>query len=121
MKSTLRKAAYWLLLTVFLSAMAGGGTVWGQKSKNARFVIKQGRLYGYINASGRIAIKPQFARALPFSGNLALIKKGKLYGYINPRGKMVSGPVLGWPVFFPVAWPRCGWASGGGISPAGGK
>ena len=95
MKSALRNAVYWLLLSVFLSAIGGGGTVWGQKSKNARFVIKQGRLYGYINASGRIVIKPQFRRALPFSGNLALVKKGKLYGYIDRRGRMVIRPRYG--------------------------
>ncbi|MEE8436580.1 MAG: WG repeat-containing protein [bacterium] len=75
--------------------MVGGGTVWGQKSKFARFVIRQGRLYGYINASGRIVIKPQFGRALPFSDNLALVKKGRLYGYIDLRGRMAIRPRYG--------------------------
>lgn len=56
-------------------------------------------LYGYQDASGQTAIKPQFTEALPFTGAYAYVRLSKQWGLINEKGKMVipaTHEALGW-------------------------
>jgi len=61
---------------------------------------RQPRLWGYIDRSGKVVIKPRFARAWHFSDSRALIEvrtsyKGRTipkYGYIDRTGKIVIKP-----------------------------
>lgn len=46
-------------------------------------VLNQKEKYGYINQSGRIAVKCQFDMALPFKEGWAPIKEGIYFSYIN--------------------------------------
>lgn len=49
---------------------------------------EQGR-YGFIDGSGRVRIKPQFDRALPFTEGLAAVRLGHQWGFIDSSGKLV--------------------------------
>jgi WG repeat protein len=55
--------------------------------------VQQDGKWGYIDSSGKIAIKPQFASAEEFSEGLAAIENedGK-YGYIDVTGRVVIEP-----------------------------
>jgi hypothetical protein len=56
----------------------------------ARFLIWDERgKYGFIDASGRVQIKPQFDGALPFSEGLAAVSLNKKWGFIDSSGKIV--------------------------------
>jgi hypothetical protein len=55
--------------------------------------IQRGKLWGYANKDGRIAIDFQFDRANPFTQNgLALVQKNNLFGYIRYDGSYVIKP-----------------------------
>jgi len=49
-------------------------------------------VYGYIDASGRVVVRPQFTQASPFSQGLAAVQTGGRYGYIDAAGKWVIAP-----------------------------
>ncbi len=58
-------------------------------------IVEESSMYGYLDRQGRVAIKPQFSSAEPFSDGLAKVGlpngdgDGELYGYIETSGKMV--------------------------------
>ena len=55
-----------------------------------RFVIWDERgKFGYIDETGRIAIKPQFDQAYPFTEGLAAVSIGSKLGFIDTAGKVV--------------------------------
>jgi hypothetical protein len=55
-----------------------------------RFVIWDERgKFGYMDETGRIAIKPQFDRAYPFTEGLAAVSIGDKAGFIDTSGKIV--------------------------------
>ena len=55
-----------------------------------RFVIWDERgKFGYMDETGRIAIKPQFDRAYPFTEGLAAVAIGDKAGFIDAFGKVV--------------------------------
>ena len=55
-----------------------------------RFLVWDARgKYGFIDASGRVRIEPQFDGALPFTEGLAAVSIGKRWGFIDPSGKFV--------------------------------
>lgn len=50
------------------------------------------RKLGYMDATGRVVIKPQFDSAFPFSEGLAQVLVGERYGYIDKTGRVVIAP-----------------------------
>lgn len=58
-------------------------------------IAEESPSFGYLDRQGRVAIKPQFSSAEPFSDGLAGVGlpnddgDGELYGYIDTSGKMV--------------------------------
>ena len=58
-------------------------------------IVEESPSFGYLDRQGRVAIKPQFSSAEPFSDGLAAVGlpnddgDGELYGYIDTSGKMV--------------------------------
>ncbi|MEO0473888.1 MAG: WG repeat-containing protein, partial [Bacteroidota bacterium] len=69
------------------------------------YVIRKGRLYGYIDHLGNVAIGPQFSFALPFREGLAGVNVGGnasgdriptdgKWGVINTNGQYVFNPVF---------------------------
>jgi hypothetical protein len=55
-----------------------------------RFVIWDERgKFGYMDETGRVAIKPQFDRAYPFTEGLAAVSIGDKAGFIDTLGKVV--------------------------------
>lgn len=58
-------------------------------------IVEESPSFGYLDRQGRVAIKPQFSSAEPFSDGLAGVGlpnddgDGELYGYIDTSGKMV--------------------------------
>lgn len=55
-------------------------------------VVSVGDRCGYVDKSGRLAIKPLFEWAGPFCDGLAAVKIGLRYGFINKAGKLVIEP-----------------------------
>ena len=53
------------------------------------YFIKEGNLFGYMNAKAEIVIKPQFEWAEDFTGELARYRKANRYGFINRKGEVV--------------------------------
>lgn len=51
--------------------------------------IKSGNVYGFIDASGKIVIKPQFEVTEPFSEGIAAVEKNGKWIYIDKTGKTV--------------------------------
>jgi len=50
-------------------------------------------LYGYIDATGRMVINPQFGWALEFTPEqLAAVSVGDRWGYIDKTGKLIINP-----------------------------
>lgn len=72
------------LLYTFTPAHAQGSSapalflIWDERGK-----------YGFIDATGRVRIKPQFDGALPFSEGLAAVSLDKKWGFIDSTGKVV--------------------------------
>lgn len=62
------------------------------------FPVQQEGQWGYIDATGRLVIPPQFERAWPFSGNRALVQLEGRFGYIDRTGRLVI------PAQFDRAW-----------------
>jgi hypothetical protein len=61
--------------------------VFPQKFQLGLAAMQQGSLYGYIDRSGNIAIKPSFLKAFPFNEQLAAVKdKTNKWGYIDKTG-----------------------------------
>lgn len=50
------------------------------------------RKCGFVDASGKVIVKPEFEDADDFSDNLAPVKINGKFGYINPEGKFVIPP-----------------------------
>jgi hypothetical protein len=51
-----------------------------------------GRRWGYIDASGKFMIKPQFRTAEAFSEGLAAVQIGEKWGFIDKNGTIVINP-----------------------------
>ena len=56
------------------------------------YPIEEGGKFGYIDAQGKVAIKPQFDDAKSFSEGLARVKIGRKWGFINQTGNLVILP-----------------------------
>jgi WG containing repeat len=56
------------------------------------FVIKENEKCGYINSTGKLAIRPCFKAAGEFEGGLARVMKDSLWGFINLQGKFAIAP-----------------------------
>ncbi len=54
--------------------------------------VKLGEQWGYIDATGKMVITPQFDDAREFSHGFAAVKIGKKWGFINKTGQMVIAP-----------------------------
>jgi len=63
-----------------------------QQKESGLFLIRQNDLYGFINKTGKIVVKPQFEEAESFSEGLAPVMIDKNYGYIDKTGKTVIEP-----------------------------
>jgi hypothetical protein len=48
--------------------------------------------WGFVDASGKVAINPQFDEAAGFTNGLARVKAGGRYGYVNATGKYIYNP-----------------------------
>lgn len=74
-------------------------------------MVKQGRLYGFIDTSGTEVVAPTY-RQIHYFGDYqkdwALVKKGKLYGFINTEGIEVVAPIYQRIDYFDEY--RAGWA-----------
>lgn len=63
----------------------------GEKIKEL-YPISENGLWGYINTSGKVKIKPKFRTAGQFSEGLAPVRVNGTYGYIDPSGEFVIQP-----------------------------
>lgn len=52
-------------------------------------LVKNGMLYGYMNAKGEYVIEAQFEEACDFSEGVAAVKVNNKWGYIDTTGKFV--------------------------------
>jgi hypothetical protein len=56
------------------------------------FPIRDGGRFGFIDASGAVAIAPRFEAAGGFSEGLARVQYGGRWGYVDPAGELVIAP-----------------------------
>lgn len=57
------------------------------------FRIVENGLFGYIDKTGRVVVKPQYENARSeFSEGLVAVEVNKKWGYINTMGKMIIQP-----------------------------
>jgi thioredoxin-related protein len=54
--------------------------------------FESGNLYGFMDSSGKIVIKPQFEMTYSFSEGIAAVKKNGKWIYIDKTGKTVINP-----------------------------
>lgn len=55
-------------------------------------LVKEGLLYGYVNAKGEYVIPAKYEQASSFCEGLARIKINNKWGFIDPTGKVVIQP-----------------------------
>ena len=61
------------------------------------FPVREGGLYGYIDRTGKMIIKPQFVDARDFSEGLARVTIDVFHwGYVDTTGRMVIEPRFDW-------------------------
>lgn len=84
MRTGLRTAAVLAWLAASVPAVAGGA--------EPRFRILKDGKWGFIDATGRVAIPPTFDLAEPFSDGLAAVRLGGRVGYVDPAGALVLVP-----------------------------
>jgi hypothetical protein len=80
-----------VLLTI-LSFSCQSTTPTDKKSRDLFPIIENG-LWGYINKSGQVIIKPQFRSAGQYSEGLAPVRLNGTYGYIDETGKFIIQPI----------------------------
>jgi hypothetical protein len=51
--------------------------------------VRNGNLYGFMDAEGNEVVAPKFESILGFSEDRAAVKLNGLYGYIDKSGKLV--------------------------------
>ncbi|HEX8385800.1 MAG TPA: WG repeat-containing protein, partial [Rubricoccaceae bacterium] len=83
--------------TVRLGPDAAGAPVQdvsaGDVSSGTRlFPARLGDKWGYVDASGAVAIAPRFDDAQSFSEGRAGVRVGLLWGYVGPTGAFVAEP-----------------------------
>lgn len=57
--------------------------------KDGLALVKDGLVYGYVNAKGEMVIAAQFEEATDFAEGMAAVKINNKWGYINTSGKFV--------------------------------
>ena len=81
--------------TYYTMSFNEGLTPFFNNDEDEESIVEESSLFGYLDRQGRVAIKPQFSSAEPFSDGLAAVGlpnddgNGELYGYIDTSGKMV--------------------------------
>lgn len=63
-------------------------------------IVQQNKLYGYIDTTGSIVIKPQYEDCHFFKEGLASFQKNKKWGFIDKTGKVVIEPQFDQAYFF---------------------
>jgi hypothetical protein len=63
----------------------------------ATFEAPTRRLYGYIDASGKMSIAPKYDLALPFQQGRAYVCFRDKWGIIDKKGNWIVQPILDWP------------------------
>src|ERR1041384_2177978 len=66
-------------------------TATAQATQNLYPVEKDGK-WGYIDATGKLVIQPQYDCTFPFSEGLAAVCVGNKIGYIDTAGKLIIQP-----------------------------
>jgi hypothetical protein len=73
-----------------LCLLIGCATASAQQNETRdRFLIQENNLFGFIDRTGNVVIKPQFTYADEFHEGLASVRLGDQAGYINEAGEMV--------------------------------
>ena len=101
-----------IVLAFLLSMLFAGLWMWLVENQNLSlantedidlFLIKQDGLYGYIDKTGRVIIKPQFRYAHDFSEGLAMVgpRQSNKWGYIDKTGSFVIEKIFA-PIFCPT-------------------
>jgi hypothetical protein len=81
------------LLPILLVAFALSAHAQRAGAKSVRlYPVERNGLYGYINGSGQVIIKPRFDEARTFSEGLAAVLVGDKWGYIDETGKFAIKP-----------------------------
>ncbi|UCE55148.1 MAG: WG repeat-containing protein [Desulfobacterales bacterium] len=81
------RSFYILTVLVLLGLMSTG--IGEAKPDGPFYPVKENGLWGYINPSGSVVIKPKFAHGESFKHALARVKVGNLLAYLNKEGTVV--------------------------------
>jgi hypothetical protein len=84
------RSFYILSVLVLLGLMSTG--IGEAKPDGPFYPVKEKGLWGYIDQTGTVVIKPRFEQAGDFSEGLAPVKIGEKWGYVNPSGSVVIEP-----------------------------
>ena len=57
-------------------------------------VIKRGRLYSFMDWSGKICVEPQYWSAAPFGDGVAAVRTSNGYTFIDECGRIVMNEIL---------------------------
>ena len=83
------------LVTVFSIYLA---VTWFRHGRSPLIPVRENFKWGYIDKTGKYAIKPQFDEAGGIAEGLALVRSGQKWGYIDKSGSYIIKPQFdyGW-------------------------
>lgn len=95
MKGTFRKLSLLLSLALIFSLIAPAALAWEVKGSytEGMATVSDGSAWGYINASGIVAIPVRFEEASDFSLGVALVKEDGKYGLLRQDGLFLLEPL----------------------------
>ncbi len=79
---------------------SGLDVVTGTEFSEGMAVVKQDKLYGYIDTTGKMVIEAQYEDCHFFQEGLASFRKNKKWGFIDKSGKVVIKPQFDQAFYF---------------------
>ncbi len=74
--------------------------------------VKQGERWGFVDTTGKLAVKPLFLEVGPYAGGLAAVRTEQGWGYVDPNGKLVVKPQYARATRFAAGLARVAVAAG---------
>jgi hypothetical protein len=91
-RAPVRNDAGWFLISVSADPMLGPYKACRGFSDGLAAVSQDGRTWGYVDTTGKLAIQAEYQNARGFSHGIAPVKAGGVWGFVDAKGHIVLSP-----------------------------